>query len=172
MDFEKLMQQPESARNDQWEREFLDAILSMKVEVQKGGDPLTGPDGWPYLSVRTGRGDEPVEKVVRWLAGRGIGMVVNAFKMAPDYVFTYGMLWNFIESGRFARSNRPEVKHKTPADGKVAGFARIDGREVGIVSNDFTVLGASSAVMFGALIALMIAKNASADTHVGRFGHQ
>ncbi|MBC7781139.1 MAG: methylmalonyl-CoA carboxyltransferase [Proteobacteria bacterium] len=54
---------------------------------------------------------------------------------------------SFIESGLFARSNRPEVKHKTPADGKVAGFARIDGRPVGVVSNDFTVLGASSAVI-------------------------
>src|SRR5512146_92252 len=54
---------------------------------------------------------------------------------------------SFIESGRFARSNRPEVKHKTPADGKVAGFGRIDGREVAVVSNDFTVLGASSAVI-------------------------
>lgn len=54
---------------------------------------------------------------------------------------------SFIESGRLARSSRPEVKHKTPADGKVAGFARVNGREVGIVSNDFTVLGASSAVV-------------------------
>jgi len=54
---------------------------------------------------------------------------------------------SFIESGRFARANRPEVKHKTPADGKVAGFARIDGREVALVSNDFTVLGASSSVV-------------------------
>ncbi|HEY9446375.1 MAG TPA: carboxyl transferase domain-containing protein, partial [Burkholderiales bacterium] len=54
---------------------------------------------------------------------------------------------SFIESGRYARSLRPEVKHKTPADGKIAGFARIDGREVGLVSNDFTVLGASSAVI-------------------------
>ncbi|MDP2239314.1 MAG: carboxyl transferase domain-containing protein [Burkholderiales bacterium] len=54
---------------------------------------------------------------------------------------------SFIESGRYARSSRPEVKHKTPADGKIAGFARIDGREVGIVSNDFTVLGASSSVV-------------------------
>ncbi len=54
---------------------------------------------------------------------------------------------SFIESGRYARSNRPEVKHKTPADGKIAGFARIDGREIGIVSNDFTVLGASSSVV-------------------------
>jgi acetyl-CoA carboxylase carboxyltransferase component len=39
------------------------------------------------------------------------------------------------------------VRHKTPADGKVAGFARIAGREVAIVSNDFTVLGASSSVV-------------------------
>lgn len=54
---------------------------------------------------------------------------------------------SFIESGRYARSIRPEVKHKTPADGKIAGFGRIDGREVGIVSNDFTVLGASSSVI-------------------------
>ena len=55
--------------------------------------------------------------------------------------------YSFIESGRYARSIRPEVKHKTPADGKVAGFARIAGREVGLVSNDFTVLGASSSVI-------------------------
>jgi methylmalonyl-CoA decarboxylase subunit alpha len=61
-----------------------------------------------------------------------------------DYLVDPG---SFIESGRFARSNRPEVKHKTPADGKVAGFGRIAGREIALVSNDFTVLGASSAVI-------------------------
>ena len=53
----------------------------------------------------------------------------------------------FTESGRHARSHRPEVKHKTPADGKIAGFARIAGREVALVSNDFTVLGASSSII-------------------------
>src|SRR3990167_1339474 len=61
-----------------------------------------------------------------------------------DYLIDPG---TFIESGRFARAIRPEVKHKTAADGKVAGFARINGREVALVSNDFTVLGASSAVI-------------------------
>ena len=54
---------------------------------------------------------------------------------------------SFIESGRFAVGIRPEVRDKTPADGKVAGFARINGREVALVSNDFTVLGASSSVV-------------------------
>jgi len=54
---------------------------------------------------------------------------------------------SFHESGMFAAAIRPEVKEKTPADGKVAGFGRIDGREVAVVSNDFTVLGASSSVI-------------------------
>jgi acetyl-CoA carboxylase carboxyltransferase component len=61
-----------------------------------------------------------------------------------DYLLDAG---SFIESGRFARAIRPEVRHKTPADGKVAGFGRIAGREVAVVSNDFTVLGASSSVV-------------------------
>src|SRR4051812_28093240 len=54
---------------------------------------------------------------------------------------------SFIESGMLAAGIRPEVRDKTPADGKVAGFARIAGRDVALVSNDFTVLGASSSVI-------------------------
>lgn len=51
---------------------------------------------------------------------------------------------SFLESGLFGVSIRPEMREKSPADGKIAGFAKVDGREVGIVSNDFTVMGASS----------------------------
>jgi acetyl-CoA carboxylase carboxyltransferase component len=54
---------------------------------------------------------------------------------------------SFCESGMFATSHRPEMRERTPADGKIAGFARIDGRDVALVSNDFTVLGASSSVI-------------------------
>ena len=77
------------------------------------------------------------------LAKRKAEGVLNA-RERIDYLLDEG---SFIESGRYARSNRPEVKHKTPADGKVAGFGRVNGREVALVSNDFTVLGASSAVI-------------------------
>jgi acetyl-CoA carboxylase carboxyltransferase component len=77
------------------------------------------------------------------LAKRKADGVLNA-RERIDYLVDED---SFIESGRYARSNRPEVKHKTPADGKVAGFARIAGREIALVSNDFTVLGASSAVI-------------------------
>ena len=51
----------------------------------------------------------------------------------------------FIETGRLAVSNRPEDRLTTPADGKVGGFGRINGREAAVLANDFTVKGASSA---------------------------
>jgi acetyl-CoA carboxylase carboxyltransferase component len=61
-----------------------------------------------------------------------------------DYLIDPG---SFCESGLYATSHRAEVRARTPADGKVAGFARIEGREIALVSNDFTVLGASSSVI-------------------------
>ena len=56
---------------------------------------------------------------------------------------------SFSEIGLHATSHRPEMRERTPADGKVAGLGRIDGRPVAVVSNDFTVLGASSSVING-----------------------
>ncbi|OGK81285.1 MAG: methylmalonyl-CoA carboxyltransferase [Candidatus Rokubacteria bacterium GWC2_70_16] len=54
---------------------------------------------------------------------------------------------SFVEAGLFAAGIREEVRHKSPADGKIAGVGRIAGRPVALVSNDFTVLGASSSVV-------------------------
>lgn len=111
LDFADLVQLPESERDDRWELAFFRGLCEQSVEVIDA-PPRTGPDGWPYLQVRAGRlGDdaarggerrlEPFSAIARWLAGRGIGLVVNAHKMVPDYVFTYGMIWSFVETGRF-----------------------------------------------------------------------
>ncbi|MDP6389999.1 MAG: carboxyl transferase domain-containing protein [Alphaproteobacteria bacterium] len=51
---------------------------------------------------------------------------------------------SFVESGLFAVSHLPEDRESTPADGKITGYGRIDGREAALVANDFTVKGASS----------------------------
>lgn len=52
---------------------------------------------------------------------------------------------SFIESGLLGVSSiTPEARDTTPADGKIVGFGRVQGRSVGVVSNDFTVKGASS----------------------------
>jgi len=51
---------------------------------------------------------------------------------------------SFNESGLLGVSVLPAMRERTPADGKIAGYGRLDGREIAVVSNDFTVLGASS----------------------------
>ena len=75
------------------------------------------------------------------LAQRKAQGVLNA-RERIDRLFDPG---TFLESGMLAVSNRPEDRLTTPADGKVGGFGRIEGREAGVLANDFTVKGASSA---------------------------
>ena len=53
----------------------------------------------------------------------------------------------FLELGLFGTSIRPEVRDRAPADGKITGYGKMGGREVAIVSNDFTVMGASSSAV-------------------------
>lgn len=113
MDFETLLQRPESQRDNKWEQEFLTQFAQTKVRLESD-QAKAGPDGWPYLFVRTGpEGTEPAADVVQWLAGRGIGLAVNAHKMIPDYIFPHGMLWNFVETGRFLH---PEPKARPAGD--------------------------------------------------------
>ncbi len=71
------------------------------------------------------------------LASQGI---LNA-RQRIDYLCDPG---SFLEAGMFATSDRPDARDNTPADGKVCGYGRIDGREVAVVSHDLTVKGASS----------------------------
>ena len=52
---------------------------------------------------------------------------------------------SFIESGLFGSSGvYPEQADETQTDGKLAGYGRINGRDVAVVVNDFTVKGAST----------------------------
>lgn len=53
----------------------------------------------------------------------------------------------FLEAGLLGVSSyEADDRKKTPADGKVTGFGKVEGRRVGVVSNDFTVKGASSSL--------------------------
>ena len=51
---------------------------------------------------------------------------------------------SFIELGLLGASSIDADADETPRDGKITGFARIDGRDVGVVVNDFTTKGAST----------------------------
>jgi len=96
---------PESKRDFNWERKFLDSFIQAKVKLLNE-EPQQGPDGWPYMFVQSipaakESGDEESTEVVlsllNWLKDKGIGLVVNPNKSLPDFIFTYGMIWNFAE---------------------------------------------------------------------------
>ena len=58
-----------------------------------------------------------------------------------EYFFDPGA---FQEIGLLTHSSMPGMAEKTPTDGKIAGFGQVNGRTVGVIANDMTIMGASS----------------------------
>ncbi|MGO4326191.1 acyl-CoA carboxylase subunit beta [Cupriavidus sp. 2TAF22] len=54
---------------------------------------------------------------------------------------------SFSETGMLAVSVLPADRGTSPADAKITGTGRVDGRRVAVVSNDMTVMGASSSAV-------------------------
>ncbi|MEA3437796.1 MAG: carboxyl transferase domain-containing protein [Thermodesulfobacteriota bacterium] len=52
---------------------------------------------------------------------------------------------SFLEFGLLATSDMPDMEARTPADGLICGYGFIDGRRVGVIVNDFTVLASTNA---------------------------
>ena len=111
-DFKTLLAVPEPERNFSWDEKFFKLLSQSDVELMTE-EPQQGPDSWPYILVQTIDGkkssntdyaQEPAQKIFHWLSTRGVGLVVNPTRNPyPDYVFSYGMIWNFRETGYFLR---------------------------------------------------------------------
>lgn len=107
-----LLKAPEQDRNQTWDEQFFKAFSEAEVRLLSQ-DPQQGPDGWPYMMCETisknNSGSElaqieSTQKLFFWLAQRGIGLVVNPQRPSyPDYIFSYGMIWFFRETGYFMR---------------------------------------------------------------------
>ncbi len=63
-----------------------------------------------------------------------------------DLLFDGG---SFREIGTFAVSEQPDVRDRTPGDGKIGGWGAIDGRPATACGDDVTVLHGSSSVVGG-----------------------
>jgi hypothetical protein len=100
-EFNKLLQIDANLRDNAWEAQFFAGFIHQPLRIVHSS-PQAGPDGFSYLLAEIADGPgEPAAQVVNWLSSRGIGLVLNPRKTYPDYVFTYGMLWNFRERGEF-----------------------------------------------------------------------
>ncbi|KYG66536.1 hypothetical protein AZI86_05685 [Bdellovibrio bacteriovorus] len=104
MNLLELVKVPDEQRDHKWEIDFFMAITQSNLNLIHEA-PQKGPDGWPYLLAETSaEATEPANKIMQWLAMKGVGLAVNPRKDYPDYVFTYGMLWHFKETGLFYRT--------------------------------------------------------------------
>ena len=100
--FSELLNTAIDDRDQAWEQAFLKALPGAPARVLSP-DPQEGPDHWPYLMVEAGneQDDDSMENVIGWLSTRGIGLAINPMKPSPDYVLTFGMIWNYRERGEF-----------------------------------------------------------------------
>jgi acetyl-CoA carboxylase carboxyltransferase component len=64
---------------------------------------------------------------------------------------------SFVEWGQLAVSEREDDRHRTPGDGVIDGYGRIDGRPVVVHAADFSAMGASSAFVASAKMSHSIA---------------
>jgi len=55
---------------------------------------------------------------------------------------------SFVELGLLACSDMPGMEEDTPADGIITGYGLLDGRQVALVVNDFTVLASTNARVY------------------------
>ena len=114
-----LLKVPEQERKFSWDEKFFKLFSETTVRLLSK-DPQQGPDGWPYLVCETQQNSssndqvknyenddiESTQKIFQWLAEKGIGLIVNPRREPyPDYVFSYGMIWNFRQTGYFIQPN-------------------------------------------------------------------
>jgi hypothetical protein len=128
MSLSELLAIPESERNQSWENQFFQSLCSDHVHLLFE-QPQQGPDGWPYLlvesedvyqkslnshavatEVQANKDPESVQKILSWIATRGVGLALNPRKEYPDYVFSFGMIWSFRETGFFYKPIDPSRK--------------------------------------------------------------
>lgn len=109
-DIYQLLQVQDQLRDQKWEDSFLKALPKAKLSLISE-TPVAGPDGWPYLMANVDeKGSEPADRVMGWLSDKGIGLVLNPNGQTPDFVFSYGMLWNFRERQEFITQDKMQFE--------------------------------------------------------------
>jgi hypothetical protein len=106
----ELLKTDAERRDEKWENDFLSALPDAPVKILSP-EPREGPDHWPYLMVSIGEDSatESLRDVLGWLSTRGVGLVINPENEIPDFVLTYGMIWNFRERGEFLTKQESET---------------------------------------------------------------
>lgn len=97
----ELLSVTQKDRDVQWENNFLKALPEANVSLMAKA-PQAGPDQFPYMFIEIREdSDEPAINLLKWITENGIGLAINPTKSFPDFVLTYGMIWNYVKNGAF-----------------------------------------------------------------------
>ncbi|QES87691.1 hypothetical protein [Rhizosphaericola mali] len=120
-----LCETPIEKRDENWAKEFLENLPKASF---KSGEPqvITGPDGFPYFQLSF---PEPCVEfqcfvvdnmVYDFLLSNGMGFVINPQKEQPDWVFSYGDVFNYALKKDFYNTDNTFFSKETPQDEKIA----------------------------------------------------
>lgn len=113
-----LFKIPEEQRDDNWQQAFYDNVQTASYAC---GDPqvFTGPDGFPYFTLRTPEPNKPFESFcIRnmkddFLLDKGFGVALNPKENSADWVFSYGDIVNLhLNKEFFTRANNVEIQNE------------------------------------------------------------
>lgn len=94
-----------SARDQTWLTSFYAAIPNASMESQEP-QVILGPDNQAYFVLKTPKGGSfspfSITHILDVCLQQGFGIVLNPQKGTPDFVFSYGQLWHFKETGELA----------------------------------------------------------------------
>lgn len=106
-----ICEMPVSKRDVKWEAKLFDAVADHPIFLVED-QPFQGPDGFSYMHISSEKGTEiNKDDFFKWCFESGVGLVLNLKeKKAPDFVFNYGMIWNFIWRGDFINEVPKDLK--------------------------------------------------------------
>lgn len=106
-----ICEMPVSKRDLKWEHKLFSAVADFPIYLV-GDKPFQGPDGLSYMNVSSEAGTEiNKDDFFSWCLDSGVGIVLNLKdEKAPDFVFNYGMVWNFLMRGDFVNEVPKDLK--------------------------------------------------------------
>ncbi|MES2769104.1 MAG: hypothetical protein V4596_08160 [Bdellovibrionota bacterium] len=105
----EMLSVPHKDRDIQWEANFLKTLPAANISLMAQA-PQAGPDQFPYMFIEIKEDStEPAINLLKWISENGIGLAINPTKSFPDFVLTYGMIWNYIKNGLFLENSLPKA---------------------------------------------------------------
>ena len=133
-ELDRLFRVPRDERDEAWVEAFYAAVPDASLATRPEGQVVRGPDGYPYFRLAM---PEPatefetfcVTHVLDHCLANGFGIVIGDVD-EPEWVFPYGNLWSFKETGRFVVATGEQVPPSgevlvgSPADDMLPPYAR------------------------------------------------